>query len=125
MAGKSILLVDQNKSSRVYISTDLREKENSVHTAGSGKEALISAWRDNPDLILFDPVLPDIQDVEFIQKLRQDARTNKTPLIAFSSDPSPARREVCINAGVDEYIVKSPDALSELINHLIAFLVPA
>jgi pilus assembly protein CpaE len=114
VADKSILLVDQNEASRVYLSTSLHEKEYSVIQAGSGKEALISAWRDNPDLILFDPVFPDISEVDFIQKLRRDARTKSTRLIAFSSDPAPDRREACMNAGVDEYIVKSPDALSEL-----------
>ena len=118
MSEKSILLVDQNEPSRVYLSAKLREKEYNVKVAGSGKEALIFAWRDNPDLILFDPVLPDIQDAEFIQKLRQHTRTNKTPLIAISGDPAPARREVCVNAGVDDYIIKSPDALSELIKSL-------
>lgn len=114
MVGKSILLVDQNESSRVYLSADLRGKEYNILEAASGKEALISAWRDNPDLILFDPVFSDIQDIEFIQKLRQNARTKTTPQIAFSSDPAPARREACLSAGADEYIIKSPDALSEL-----------
>jgi pilus assembly protein CpaE len=114
VADKSILLVDQNEASRVYLSASLREKEFTVLQAGSGKEALIAAWRDNPDLILFDPVFPDIPDVDFIQKLRRDARTKSTRLIAFSSDPAPDRKEACMNAGVDEYIVKSPDALSEL-----------
>jgi len=114
MAGKIVLLVDQNEPSRKYVSVNLREKQYEVHSVNSGKEALIFAWRDNPDLIVFDPVLPDIQDVEFIQKLRQNPRTSDTPLIAFSRDPSAERQEACIGAGVNAYIIKSPDALSEL-----------
>ena len=114
MAEKTILLVDQNQASRVYISNALREKQIGVLEAGSGKEALISAWRDNPSLILFDPILNDIQDTEFVQKLRQNPRTRNTPIIALSSDPGPARREACVNAGVDEYIVKSSEALEKL-----------
>ena len=114
MAEKTILLVDQNQASRVYVSNALREKQISVLEAGSGKDALISAWRDEPDLILFDPILTDIQDTEFIQKLRQNPRTRNTPIIALSSDPGPARREACMNAGVDEYIVKSSEALAKL-----------
>ena len=114
MTSKSILLVDPNETSRKYLSTELQGKEYTVLETGSGKEALISAWRDSPDLILFDPIFSDIQDVEFIQKLRQNVRTDKTPLIALSSDPAPERQEACLNAGVDEYIVKSPDALSQL-----------
>jgi Flp pilus assembly CpaE family ATPase len=119
MAEKTILIVDENQTSRAYISNTLRENKYNILEAGSGKEALISAWRDEPDLILFDPIFSDIQDVEFIQKLRQNARTKKTPLVALSSDPNPARKEACVNAGVNEYIVKSADALSTLDTMLI------
>jgi Flp pilus assembly CpaE family ATPase len=114
MIGKSILIVDENAASRGYLSNALKVKQFDILEAGSGKDALISAWRDEPDLILFDPIFSDIQDVEFVQKLRQNARTEKTPIIALSSDPSPARREACLNAGVNEYIVKSADALTQL-----------
>lgn len=114
MIGKSVLIVDENQATRGYLSNILRERQFDILEAGSGKEALISAWRDEPDLILFDPVFSDIQDIEFLQKLRQNARTDTTPIIAFSSDPAPARREACLNAGVNEYIVKSSAALPQL-----------
>lgn len=114
MIGKSILIVDENAASRGYLSNALKVKQFDILEAGSGKDALISAWRDEPDLILFDPVFSDIKDVEFVQKLRQNARTERTPIIALSSDPNPARREACLNAGVNEYIVKSADALTQL-----------
>lgn len=114
MIGKSILIVDENAASRTYLSNALKVRQFDILEAGSGKDALISAWRDEPDLILFDPIFSDIRDIEFIQKLRQNARTVNTPIIALSSDPSPARREACLEAGVNEYIVKSADALSQL-----------
>mgnify|MGYP001116325962 CR=1 FL=1 len=88
MIGKTVLIVDENQATRGYLSSVLKERQFDTLEVGSGKEALISAWRDNPDLILFDPIFSDIQDVEFIQKLRQHARTEKTPIIAFSSDPA-------------------------------------
>lgn len=114
MVGRKILLLDENTASRKYLSNSLRERQLIVLEASAGKEALIIAWRDEPDLILFDPVLYDIQDVEFIFKLRENARSKSTPLIAFSSDPDPSRRQACIHAGVNEYIVKSPQALATL-----------
>lgn len=114
MVGKKILLLDENTASRHFLSNALREKQFDVLEAASGKEALISAWRDEPDLVLFDPVLTDIRDEDFIAKLRSNPRTQNTPLIVMSSDPGPSRREVCLGAGVDEYIVKSSTALSTL-----------
>lgn len=114
MVGKTILVVDENQTSRAYLLNVLREKKFQVLEADSGKEGLITAWRDNPDLILFDPIFSDIQDVEFIHKLRNNARTNKTSLIALSNDSGEMRREACLEAGVNEYLVKSADAMREL-----------
>jgi Flp pilus assembly CpaE family ATPase len=112
--GRSVLVLDKNSTSRFFLFNLLVEKEFRVTGAASGKEALISAWRDKPDLILFDPVLEDIDTEEFIQKLRNDPRTSNTLLVAFSSDPSPALRETCLSAGVHEYLIKSAQALPEL-----------
>jgi pilus assembly protein CpaE len=114
MPAKTVLIVDENQVTRAYLANTLRERLFEILEAGSGKEGLISAWRDQPDLILFDPAFTDIQATEFIQKLRQHPRTEKTPLIAFASDPSPAHREACLNAGVNEYIVKAAGAIIHL-----------
>lgn len=114
MVGKKILIVDENAASRSFLSNTLREKQFQVLEASSGKDGLIVAWRDEPDLMLFDPVLSDLKDEEFISKLRGNPRTSAMPLIALSSDPGPTRREICIHAGVDEYLVKSSQALSSL-----------
>ena len=54
MAGKTILVLDENSTSRVFLSTTLRTKGHKTLEASSGREALIFAWRDHPDLILFD-----------------------------------------------------------------------
>ncbi len=114
MVGKSILIVDDNPASRIFIAYHLQKKQFTILEAPTGKEGLIFAWRDRPDLILFDPTLRDIPDQEFIQKLRNNPRTAKIPLIALSSDPSPERKEACLNAGVNEYLVKSSRAVSLL-----------
>jgi pilus assembly protein CpaE len=114
VVGNSVLILDENTASRNFLANTFLEKHLKVTVAASGKEALIIAWRDGPDLILFDPVLSDIKVEEFIQKLRHDSRTIQTPLIALSSDPSPARRATCLNAGVYEYLVKSAQAIPAL-----------
>jgi pilus assembly protein CpaE len=114
VVGKCILVIDDNPASRVFLATHLRQKQFGVLEAPTGKEGLIMAWRDHPDLILFDPALHDIPDREFISKLRNDPRTGQTPLVALSTDSSPARRETCLNAGVSEYLVKSAGALLAL-----------
>lgn len=114
MVGKKILILDENAASRNFLGNTLREKQFTVLEAASGKEALIIAWRDEPDLVLFEPVLSDIKDEEFIRKLRANSRTSNTYLIALSADPSPTRKEACLNAGANEYLIKSSQALPAL-----------
>jgi len=119
VVGKSVLILDQNTASRNFLANTFLEKQFKVTVVASGKEALIIAWRDEPDLILFDPVLSDIKVEEFIQKLRNHSRTIQTPLVALSGDPSPACKETCLNAGVYEYLVKSAQAIPALEETLI------
>jgi pilus assembly protein CpaE len=114
LVGKSILIVDDNPASRKFLANHLRAKQFQVLEAPTGKDGLIIAWRDQPDLVLFDPMLRDITDQEFVQKLHNDSRTSQLHLIALSSDPNPARRETCLKAGVDEYLIKSSQALLAL-----------
>ncbi len=114
MVGKTILIVDENPASRVFLANYLRAKQFKVLEASTGKEGLIVAWGQETDLVLFDPALADIPDKEFIYKLRNDPRTMKARLVALSSDPSPARREACLSAGVHDYLVKSSQAIPAL-----------
>jgi CheY-like chemotaxis protein len=79
LPGKSILIVDDNPASRVFLANHLRGKQFQVSEAPTGKDGLIVAWRDQPDLVLFDPILRDVTDQEFIQKLRHDPRTAGLP----------------------------------------------
>ena len=128
MAERAILIVDDHPASRVYLANFLKTKNFRALEAPTGKEGLIAAWRDAPDVVLFDPMLNDITDREFIQKLRNDPRTRKTLLIALSSDPSAARKQTCLNVGVDEYLVKSSQAmlsLEEILNQRFGTEVPA
>jgi len=122
VVGKSVLVLDENKASRNFLVKTLSEKQFKVAGAVSGREALITAWRDEPDLILFDPVLSDLGVEEFIQRLRNDPRTSSTPLLALSSNPSPALQEASLNAGVNEYLIKSPQAIPALAEALIRLL---
>ncbi len=122
MPEKKILIVDADVASRNFIARTLQDQKYTVIQAGSGKEGLIYAWRDHPDLVVIDPTIPDLHGEEFAKKLKQDSRTAAMPLIALSGDPSVARIKSCLDAGFSEYIMKSGQAVSalnETINRLL------
>jgi len=114
MPEKKILIVDADVTSRNFIARNLLDLKYDVIEAGSGKEGLICAWRDRPDLMIVDPVAPDLKGEELAVKLRQDARTSNMPLIALSSDSSADRAKSCLDAGFNEYIAKSGQAVTVL-----------
>lgn len=114
MSGKTILLVDADSASLSFLTRLMQKQHYTVFQTTLGKEGLIYAWRDRPDLIIFDPVLLDISTVQFLKKLRQDERTADTPVLALSSDPNPTQKDACLVAGCNEYLVKSGDAVTSL-----------
>jgi pilus assembly protein CpaE len=120
---KKVLIIDADVASRNFIARNLLGQKYEVIQAGSGKEGLIYAWRDRPDLAVIDPTITDITGEDLARKLKQDARTVNMPLIALSSDPSVARIKSCLEAGFSEYITKSGQAVSmlnEIVNRLLS-----
>lgn len=115
MEGKKILVVDSDAASRNFVSNALSQQKYTVLPIGSGKEGLALAWRDYPDLIVIEPVLPDMSGEELAGKLRQDPRSRSIPLLALSMDNRPARLKSCLVAGFDEYLVKSGQVVPALL----------
>jgi MinD-like ATPase involved in chromosome partitioning or flagellar assembly/CheY-like chemotaxis protein len=128
MPEKKILIVDADVASRNFIARNLSAQKYEVIQAGSGKEGLIHAWRDHPDLLIVDPTVTDLKGEEMALKLRRDARTSNLPLIALSSDQSVIRIKACLEAGFNEYITKSGQALptlNEAINRMLGVTAAA
>ena len=128
IAGNTILVIDADTASRSFIGAVLQKEGYQTLQAASGKEGLIVAWRDHPDLIIADPVIPDLKGEELAIRLRQNPRTAHTPLVALSSDPMPARVHSCMDAGFNEYLVKTAQAMPALVdavNRLLGFKTAA
>lgn len=121
MSEKKILIVDADVASRNFLARVFSEQNYEVIQAGSGKEGLISAWRDHPHLAIIDPTLTDLKGEDIARKLKQDPRTSTMPLIALSNDPGMFRIKSCLDAGFNEYITKSGQALT-LLNETISRL---
>jgi len=81
MVGKKILILEENGASRKFISNLLHQKQIETFEVPSDKEALIVAWHDEPDFILFDPVLSDILAGKSFKKIRNNACTANTQLL--------------------------------------------
>ncbi len=122
MAGNKVLIVDADAASRNFIAAALHKEGHHILQAVSGKEGLIAAWRDRPEIIIVDPVMADLKGEDLAIRLRSDARTAQVPLIALSTDPAEARVRSCLEAGFNKYLVKTAQAMPALVEAVAILL---
>lgn len=109
-----ILVVEDDNAVRNLISTTLETHNYRFQTAPTGKAAIIEAVSHNPDVILLDLGLPDIDGIEIIRKIRSWA---KTPIIVISARSEDTDKIEALDAGADDYLTK-PFSVEELLARL-------
>jgi CheY-like chemotaxis protein len=100
-----ILVVDDEEAHRELLKMML-ENEYSIITANGGKEALKFASEANPDLILLDVMMPDMQGDEVCRQLKADKRTRHIPVIFVTSMAEIVDEQKGLEAGAVDYITK-------------------
>ena len=109
------LLVVEDETDLVRtLEYNFRQAGFEVFTATSGREGLRLAGTKNPDLVLLDLMLPDIQGVEVCRQLRGDPKTRSTPVIILTARGEEVDRVVGFEIGADDYVTK-PFSVRELI----------
>ena len=108
---RTILLVDDDKITRLYMKKLLEKSGIRVLLAEDGKEALSCIDKNRPDLILMDIQMPIMDGVEATKKIRNgETNTPEVPIIALTAYAMAGDREKFITAGMNDYISKPVDA---------------
>ena len=108
-----ILAVDDDEDSLLLLSEVLNVFDCSLLTATSGQVALIIAQTYNPDLILLDVMLPDLNGNEVVLHLKHNPITENIPVIAVTALAREEDRDRLLAAGCSDYISK-PYMLEDL-----------
>ncbi|WP_024545573.1 response regulator [Picosynechococcus sp. NKBG15041c] len=119
----TILLVEDNLSNITTIVDYLQAKGYAVLVAMNGREGVAMARQQQPDLILMDIQMPEMDGLEAIARIRQDPAIATTPIIALTALAMKGDRERCLQAGADEYVSK-PVRLKALLQLMQGFLRP-
>ncbi len=106
-----ILLIDDSKMALKITSDVLGKDGHNVITASSGKIGLELAKNGNPDLIILDVVMPDIDGYEVMKRLKTDDFTRHIPVIMYSSQTKRDDVLLAMKFGVLDYIAKNSDPL--------------
>ena len=109
MADKLVLVVEDNEINMELVRDVLLAKGYRTLEATSGEEALALAAAHSPDLILLDIQLPGIDGVTTLGKLRGNAGTADTTVVALTAQAMEGDRETFLEAGFDGYISKPID----------------
>lgn len=101
-----ILIVEDYPDTRTLLSSLLRSRGYMVIEAGDGREGVQQANRANPDLILMDLALPELDGVEATRQIRQRNAHSKTPIFAVSAFATSDVQQDALDAGCNEVFTK-------------------
>jgi CheY-like chemotaxis protein len=110
LQGKKILVVDDDMRNSFALSKLLTDKGLNVEIAGDGQKAL--TMLDNIpdiDLVLMDVMMPVMDGLETMRRIRQNPQLSQLPIIALTAKAMQGDRENCISAGANDYLSKPID----------------
>jgi CheY-like chemotaxis protein len=115
-----ILIVEDDKISRIIIMKYLQKNGIDIESARNGKEALSILSNSNFDIILMDVQMPIMDGLTTTKIIRDNEKgsENHIPIIAITAYAMKEDKEKCLKAGMDDYIAKPVDLefLIQLIN---------
>ena len=109
-----ILVVEDDNSVKNLITTTLKAHNYRFVTAPNASSAILEASSHNPDIVLLDLGLPDIDGVEVIKKIRT---WSNMPIIVISARSEDTDKIDALDAGADDYLTK-PFSVEELLARL-------
>jgi CheY-like chemotaxis protein len=124
MRDARVLLVEDNKVNQLVAMGHLEDAKLFIELAENG-EVAVQKVRDNDyDIVLMDVQMPVMDGIEATKVIRSDPRFGSLPIIAMTADAMARDRELCLNAGMNDYIAKPIDP-NQLFEVLLRWITPA
>jgi DNA-binding response OmpR family regulator len=115
-----VLVVDDEPTIGYVVSRYLERAGYQTDVAADGKDALARAAADHPDVVVLDLMLPDLDGLEVMRRLRREGR-ERTAIILLTARGEESDRVVGLQLGADDYVVK-PFSPAELVARVDAVL---
>lgn len=119
---KKILVVDDEIESLKLIGLMLQRRGYEIIAARSGTQALEKVKTGDPDLVILDVMMPDMDGYEVCRRIRADPSTSDLPIIMFTAKSMVNDKVAGFQAGADDYLTKPvhPDELASRIEAILA-----
>ncbi|MBM4238855.1 MAG: response regulator [Gammaproteobacteria bacterium] len=118
---KRILVVEDTDDNLEILQLVLEREGYAVLQATDGLQGVAMAINEQPDLVLMDIRLPEIDGYEATRRIKADPRSAKIPIVAVTSYAISGDRKKCMDAGCDDYITKPylpPDLVAMIRKHI-------
>ena len=116
-----VLIVDDEEDLVELVRYNLEQEGFQVSSALDGESGIAAAFREIPDAIIIDLMLPGIDGLEVCRRLRNDARTARIPIIILTAKSAELDRILGLELGADDYVTK-PFSPRELLARIKAVL---
>ena len=118
---KKILIVDDEPDILEFLQYNLRKEGYQVVTAPDGQQAIFTAEKEKPHLILLDIMMPEMDGVEACRQLRARKEFDDTPIAFLTARDEDFSQIAALDVGGDDYITKpiKPRVLVSRINALL------
>jgi len=121
---KKILLVDDEPNIIIALEYTLRKNNYDIFIARDGREAIVLSEKLQPDLIILDIMMPNVDGYEVLDYLRQhEALKDKTQTIIISAKQKESDVQKALSLGAKEYI-KKPFSMKKLLSTVTDLLTP-
>jgi two-component system, sensor histidine kinase and response regulator len=117
----SILVIDDEPNNFDVIQTLLSHQEYIFHYASSGQRALDRVDRFQPDVILLDVMMPDLDGIEVCRRIKTLPRWQSVPVVMVTALTDKAELERCFSTGAEDFIAKPVNRL-ELVARVASML---
>lgn len=118
---KILIVEDDPLIQRMYQKIFSFEKYDTV-LAGNGEEGLAKASSEKPDLILLDIMMPKMNGLEALEKLKSDQATKKIPVVMLTNLAGEKEAQTALTKGAVKYIVKSdyePKQVTDMVKEIL------
>jgi pilus assembly protein CpaE len=119
---EKILIIDDDLDTLRLVGLMLQRQGYQISAATNGQQGLDKAFEEDPDLILLDVMMPDMDGYEVTRRLRQNPSTMETPILMFTAKTQLDDKVIGFEVGANDYLTKPthPSELQARVKTLLA-----
>jgi PleD family two-component response regulator len=115
---KRILIVDDEKLVVQALTQKLQQAGFRTEAAFDGKEALAKINQSKPDLVLLDIIMPKLDGISMLKKLKASDKTKNIPIIILTNLYSDKKVVQALESGGTDYLIKVEYSLTEIVDQV-------